>query len=177
MVDNKEFLFKGAMYYGFILGLYWAFKYIFFIISLYISSFYLIFIGMSLAVPFIAGYLTLKYKEKIGGFIRFSHAWQFGVWLYFFAALILSIEHFIFYQYIAPPDFIKESLEQTMNLLKDYKPAIQATEAIEQIDIRPISLTIQGIFNNIFYGIILSIPVAFFVSKHNNNTSSQQTNI
>ena len=39
--------------------------------------------------------------------------------LYFFAALIVSIEHFIFFQFIAPPDFLNNTMTQAIVALKN----------------------------------------------------------
>jgi hypothetical protein len=41
----------------------------------------------------------------------------------------------------------------------------EVINSINQTNFTPIHMTIQGIFNNIFYGIILSIPVATLVSR------------
>ena len=103
MEENKGLLLKCAMSYGLAMGIYWVIKYLFLIFGYSIPSLIFIYEGLSLAVPFIAYYLTKRYRQDIGGSISFFHAWRFGIMLYFFAALIVSIEHFIFFQFIAPP--------------------------------------------------------------------------
>ena len=85
--------------------------------------------------------------------------------LYFFAALIVSIEHFIFFQFIAPPDFLSNTMTQAIIALKNANFNSEVIEAIKQTNFTPIHLAIQQIFNNIFYGIILSIPVAALVCR------------
>ena len=153
MEENKGLLLKCAMSYGLAMGIYWVIKYLFLIFGYSIPSLIFIYEGLSLAVPLIAYYLTKRYRQDIGGSISFFHAWRFGIMLYFFAALIVSIEHFIFFQFIAPPDF----LNNTMNS--------EVIEVISRTNFTPIHMAIQGIFNNIFYGIILSIPVAALVCR------------
>jgi hypothetical protein len=54
---------------------------------------------------------------------------------------------------------------EIVKLLEEMKLDEQILESIREINITPIHLVIQGIFNNIFYGLILSIPVALFVKK------------
>ena len=98
MEENKGLLLKCAMSYGLAMGIYWVIKYLFLIFGYSIPSLIFIYEGLSLAVPFIAYYLTKRYRQDIGGSISFFHAWRFGIMLYFFAALIVSIEHFIFFQ-------------------------------------------------------------------------------
>lgn len=165
MEENKGLLLKYAMSYGVALGIYWVIKYLFLIFGYSIPSLILIYEGLSLAVPFIAYHLTKRYRQEIGGNISFFHAWRFGIMLYFFAALIVSIEHFIFFQFIAPPDFLSNTMTQAIAALKDANFSSELIEAISRTNITPIHMTIQGIFNNIFYGIILSIPVAALVCR------------
>ena len=165
MEENKGLLLKCAMSYGLTMGIYWVIKYLFLIFGYSIPSLIFIYEGLSLAVPFIAYYLTKRYRQDIGGSISFFHAWRFGIMLYFFAALIVSVEHFIFYQFIAPSDFISNTMTQAITALRSANFNNEMIDAIKQTNITPIHMAIQGIFNNIFYGIILSIPVAALVCR------------
>lgn len=116
-------------------------------------------------VPFIAFYMTWRYKIEAGGQISFFHAWQFGILLYFFAALIVSLVHYVFYAYLAPPGFLANSMEQTVELLKNSHIDPKLLDNVSQVDLSPIKMAIQGIFNNVFYGVILSLPVAFIIIR------------
>lgn len=167
-MEEKSSLLKWAMTYGLILGIYWGIKYIFFIIGVSYPMFNMVYWLLTLAVPFIAYYFTKKYRnEELSGNISFFHAWRYGIMLYFFAALIVSLVHFIFYQYIASPDFIAQAYNQTINMLKESQMNTAMLESLSKLTVpSPIQMAIQGIFNNIFYGIILSIPVAWIVSRH-----------
>ncbi|RHJ92569.1 DUF4199 domain-containing protein [Parabacteroides bouchesdurhonensis] len=167
MGEDKNMLLKGAMTYGLTMGIYWVIKYIFFIFSINIPVLNYVYLLLTFAVPFIAYYLTKKYREEIGGQISFFHAWRFGTMMYFFAALIVSLEHFIFYQFIAPPNFLPDVINQTLNTLKDTNIDTEIIESVGNMNFTPIHMAIQGIFNNIFYGIILSIPVAAILCKNN----------
>ncbi|WP_293740212.1 DUF4199 domain-containing protein [uncultured Parabacteroides sp.] len=165
MEENKGLLLKCAMSYGLAMGIYWVIKYLFLIFGYSIPALIYIYEVLSIAVPFIAYYLTKRYRQDIGGSISFFHAWRFGIMLYFFAALIVSIEHFIFFQFIAPPDFLSNTMTQAIIALKNANFNSEVIEAIKQTNFTPIHLAIQQIFNNIFYGIILSIPVAALVCR------------
>lgn len=96
MEENKGLLLKSAMTYGLVMGIFWVIKYLFFIFSNTVPSLNIVYLGLTLLVPFIAYYLTKRYKQDIGGTISFFHAWRFGTMLYFFAALIVALEHFVF---------------------------------------------------------------------------------
>ena len=165
MEENKNLLLKGAMTYGLAMGIYWVVKYIFFIFSVSVPSLSLVYWLLTLAVPFIAYYMTKRYRHDIGGRIRF------GTMLYFFAALIVSLEYFVFYQFIAPPDFVANAIGQLTTVLKDSQVSSEMIDSLSKIRISPIHMAIQGIFNNVFYGIILSIPVAALLCR-NNSTGS-----
>lgn len=171
MEDNKGLLLKCAMSYGLAMGIYWVIKYLFLIFGYSIPPLIFIYEGLSLAVPFIAYYLTKRYRQDIGGSISFFHAWRFGIMLYFFAALIVSVEHFVFYQFIAPPDFISNTMDQAVKVLKDANFDSEILETVKQTNITPIHMAIQQIFNNIFYGIIFSIPVAALVCRKQTTAS------
>lgn len=167
IMEEKSSLVKWAMTYGLIFGIYWSIKYIFFILGVQSPTLLVIYLLLTIAVPFIAYYFTQKYKnEGLDGEISFFHAWRFGIMLYFFAALIVSLVHFIFYQYIAPPDFISKALQQSVNVLQQTDPNNSIIGTLNTLPIpSPIQMAVQGIFNNIFYGILLSIPVALIVSR------------
>ena len=171
MEENKNLLLKGAMTYGLAMGIYWVVKYIFFIFSVSVPSLSLVYWLLTLAVPFIAYYMTKRSRHDIGGRISFFHAWRFGTMLYFFAALIVSLEYFVFYQFIAPPDFVANAIGQLTTVLKDSQVSSEMIDSLSKIRISPIHMAIQGIFNNVFYGIILSIPVAALLCR-NNSTGS-----
>jgi len=177
MGEDKSLLMKSAMRYGFAMGVYWIVKYSFFIFGFTIPMLSFIYWAFTLAVPFIAYFLTRRYKQDIGGQIGFFHAWQFGVLLYFFAAVIVSLVHYIFYQYIAPPDLLSNSVSQITDILKSSGIQQEAIESFSQLKISPIQMAIQGIFNNVFYGVILSIPVAALLCQNNKTGSITQDNI
>ena len=70
-----------------------------------------------------------------------------------------------FFQFIAPPDFLNNTMTQAIVALKNADFNSEVIEAISRTNFTPIHMAIQGIFNNIFYGIILSIPVAALVCR------------
>ena len=154
------------------MGIYWVVKYIFFIFSVSVPPFESCLLAIDARRPFHRLLHDEKrYRHDIGGRISFFHAWRFGTMLYFFAALIVSLEYFVFYQFIAPPDFVANAIGQLTTALKDSQVNSDMLDSLSNIRISPIHMAIQGIFNNVFYGIILSIPVAALLCR-NNSTGS-----
>lgn len=167
MEENKNLLLKGAMTYGFAMGIFWVVKYLFFIFGVSVPVLSYVYIFLTMAVPFVAYKMTKKYEQEVGKPISFFHAWRFGTMLYFFAALIVSLVHFVFYQFIAPPDFLSNAMGQMMEVLKAL-PVQMETEMVEQLSKTPLTpslMVIQGVFNNVFYGIIFSLPVAAILCR------------
>lgn len=156
---------SAAMSYGFSLGIFWIVKYIFYMFSMCFSYLVVIYWGMSLVVPYLAYLLTKRYREDLGGIISFSQAWRFGVLIYLFAAMLVSVMHYVFYRFVAPPDFLSSAVEQTIASLKQMQVDSKVISSIESMNFSPIHMALQGILNNIFYGIILSLPVAALVCR------------
>lgn len=156
---------SAAMSYGFSLGIFWIVKYIFYMFSMRFSYLVVIYWEMSLVVPYLAYLLTKRYREDLGGVISFSQAWRFGVLIYLFAAMLVSIMHYVFYRFVAPPDFLSSAVEQTIASLKQMQVDSKVISSIESMNFSPIHMALQGILNNIFYGIILSLPVAALVCR------------
>ena len=156
---------SAAMSYGFSLGIFWIVKYIFYMFSMRFSYLVVIYWGMSLVVRYLAYLLTKRYREDLGGVISFSQAWRFGVLIYLFAAMLVSVMHYVFYRFVAPPDFLSSAVEQTIVSLKQMQVDSKVISSIESMNFSPIHMALQGILNNIFYGIILSLPVAALVCR------------
>ena len=156
---------SAAMSDGFSLGIFWIVKYIFYMFSMRFSYLVVIYWGMSLVVPYLAYLLTKRYREDLGGVISFSQAWRFGVLIYLFAAMLVSVMHYVFYRFVAPPDFLSSAVEQTIVSLKQMQVDSKVISSIESMNFSPIHMALQGILNNIFYGIILSLPVAALVCR------------
>ncbi len=166
MKENKSILLSSAMRYGLSLGLFWIIKYVFFMLGNTTPAFTIIYWGMSLSVPFLAYFLTKRYRDDIGGNIGFFHAWQFGILLYFFAAILVSLLHFVYYKYIADPNLLSNAFIQTVQMMYDAGVDSQVLEKMKQINLTPIHMALQGILNNVLYGVFLSIPVAAFCKRN-----------
>lgn len=167
-MEEKNSLLKWAMTYGLFMGLYWAFKYIFFILSCVYMQFSLVFLFLSMAVPFIAYYFTKKYRDQgLGGSISFYHAWRFGIMLYFFAALIVAVVHFIIYRFIlSPEEFFSKLYEQAILRLQEMHLDSGTVESMQKLPVLTATqMVVQSVFNNIFWGIVFSVPVAWIVSR------------
>ena len=96
-------------------------------------------------------------------------AWIFCLLMYTFAALLVSVVHYIFFRYVDGGFMIatyRSLLDELQNTMPEMNEAVaQYHQAVDLVAaMTPIELTIQLIMNNIFYGMLLALPTALVVS-------------
>lgn len=179
MTANRSYLQKYAMHFGTYMGAYWILKFILFPLGFHIPFFSLLFVILTLAVPFIGYYYTKMYRDKIcGGRIRFSHAIVFSIFMYMFASLLVAVAHYVYFQFI-DHGFIINSYITLWNELMTTTPALMENKEIikETIDtvrsLSAIDITMQILSWDVFWGSILSIPTALMVMKNTKPVSNK----
>lgn len=155
------------------MGVFWIIKFIFLPLGFNFPLLQLCFVLCTLFVP-ILGYLySLKFRNTCcGGTISFSRAFIFTVCMYIFAAMLTAVAHYVYFQFI-DKGFLMDMYRQQLNDLKTIAQDNLAN-SIDQIMIAfdtvaaltPIQLTFQLISQNVFYGVILSLPTALLVMKY-----------
>ena len=167
MEEKRDLLFKSAMFYGLLLGAFWVVKYMFFIIGTIYPVLDSVSVILAPLTVVLAYLFTKVYKVILGGKIRFGQAWKFGVLLFFFASLIESLPQYVFYRYIATPDYMNALVEQAAVLADAMKLGGQMKEEItaQFASMTPIRLTFQGIVTNVIYGILFSVPIAAILCR------------
>lgn len=160
-----------AMVYGTAMGIFWILKFMLvpFIFSVPFTS--LCFLGLTVAVPFLGYSFARQYRNRYcsDGCVGFMQAWMFCLLMYAFAALLASVAHYVFFQYVDGGamvatyrellDELQRTAPEMEEMVKQYR---QAADLIAGMT--PIDLTIQLILNNLFYGMLLALPTAFIVS-------------
>lgn len=171
---------RCAMQLGTYIGGYWILKFILFPLGLTIPFLSLLFIVLTLGVPFIGYYYARMYrKQACENSISFVHAWIFTVSMYMFAALLVAVAHYIYFRFI-DNGYIISTFESQLELLAQSGiPRIDAyidmyNEALVAVrTLTPIDITIQMISFNVFCGSLLAIPTALFVMRQE---KSEQNN-
>lgn len=172
MTEKKINLQWCAMHFGTYMGIYWIAKFILFPTGLNHSTLLLLFIVLTIAVPFVGYRYARSFRDNVcGGTISFSRSWLFLFFMYLFAALLTAVAHYIYFRffdnglfsdtYIANIESLKavpafaEAMDQS---------SIEAT--IETIrSLTPIKMTMQWFTNNMFWGSILALITSLFVAK------------
>lgn len=164
-----------AMMYGTSMGLFWILKFMLvpFIFTVPFTS--LFFLGLTAAVPFLGYFFARQYRNRYcpDGKVGFMQAWLFCLLMYVFAALLASVAHYVFFQYVdggsmvatytTMLDELQQQAPEMNELVEQYR---QAADLIASMT--PIELTMQLIMNNLFYGMLLALPTAFIVAQKRN---------
>jgi|GEM_PF-47102 len=146
--------YKYAADYGFILGGYIA---VFFILDFLFpnSAFVSILETLGLfCTPIVCYYISKQYRDKAwGGYIRFGQVWSFGIMLFFFASLLMSVLYFLHTKYINT-DFLtiryNESIHliEKMQVLKKYEN--YRIELLNAFIARGVQTPIQYVFDQLW---------------------------
>ena len=169
--QNKP-LKEYAMRFGTAMGIFWIFKFIFLPLGFKVPFLQLLFIILTCLVPFLGYRYARTFREKYcGGEISFIQAYAFVIFMYFFASMLTTVGHFIYFNFI-DNGFITDSYLAQLEMLKsnvtgDMEASVdQLIETFNLIaEISPVQLTIKLFFQNIFYGSLLALPTALFVMK------------
>lgn len=132
MTNYKPTLQECAMRYGTGMGLLWAFKFMLFPLGLRIPFLQLLFIVLTIGVPFLGYIFAKKFRERhCGGSITFSRAFLFTTFMYMFASLFVAVVHYIYFRYI-DGGFVFEAYRSILNQFKETAGA-ELTTSLEPI--------------------------------------------
>lgn len=154
-----------SMRYGQKMGFFWVFKYVFFILGVSWPFFSYVYWGLTFLVPLILAYYLL-HNRMFSMSTTFLKDWSLSILIFFFSALIVSLAHYIFYQFLAPPNYIADSFQSAVDVVMNSGASDLLKETMAALPTpTPIQMTLQGILNNVFYGVIVSLPVAAITSR------------
>ena len=164
MTNYKPTLQECAMRYGTGMGLLWAFKFMLFPLGLRIPFLQLLFIVLTIGVPFLGYIFAKKFRERhCDGSITFSRAFLFTTFMYMFASLFVAVVHYIYFRYI-DGGFVFEAGAALTTSLNQFEEAIDLLSGLT-----PLEMTFQLISQNMFYGMLMAIPTALIVMRKKKN--------
>ena len=172
MTNNRSLMHRNAMLMGTWLGGFWIFKFIFFPLGLLYPFCSMIFMGLTISMPYMAYKWVNMYRDNmLGGSITFAHAYMFSLYMFLFASLLTTIAHYVYFAFI-DQGFLYETYSQTTTMLevqggKEIQElTAQFNEALDAFKtLTPIDITLNIMSWNFTCGIFLSLIIALFVKK------------
>ena len=183
MKQEQTSMLHYAMNFGAVAGVYYIGKFCLFPLSLHSTMAALLFLGLTLVVPFLIYQLVKRYRDQYcGGYIQFTHALAFSMLTMAFGSLLAAAAHYIYFAYIdggAMTGALVQSIEQLQSIDLSTLEGTN-TEAIAQFNqyiemmqqtaqqvqaMKPIDMTIGMLSNNISWSVILSLPIALIIKK------------
>ena len=169
MEIQQSKVYNAAMWHGLILAIYLVIRFFFMVSSADSTILNLLFIFITIGVPFVAYYLGKDFKKKTDEELTYRNFYSHGFFMFFFASLILAAVEYVYYGFINT-EFITEqynTLLQNIEILKQTMP--DATQIEEMVNDSPIPTASQMAMQNVwmysFAGIIISLINAYILNK------------
>lgn len=157
------------MWHGLILAIYLVIRFFFMVSSADSTFLNLLFIFITIGVPFVAYYLGKDFKKKSNEELTYRNFYSHGFFMFFFASLILAAVEYVYYGFINT-EFITEqynTLLQNIEIIKQTMP--DASQIEEIVNASPIPTASQMAMQNVwmysFVGIIISLINAYILNK------------
>ena len=172
MTDNRKTFQEAAMRYGTVMGIFWTLKFVLFPMGMQNPMLLMAFFLLTLTVPVAGFFLVRQYRDKeCGGTINFARAFLFTSFMYLFAALFVTIAHYIYFRYMDNGLIVstyRDMLTQMDAIATgDMKASLdQFQQALDIIaGLSPLEISIQLITQNVFYCTLIALPTALLVMR------------
>lgn len=186
--QEQPTMIQCAMNLGAVVGLYYIGKFCLFPLSLHSTLAAMLFLGLTLMVPFLAYRITKLYRDRyMGGSIDFTQAFIFTLLIMAFGSLLAAAAHYIYFAYIDSGAMVG-ALEQSIAQLSAIDlSALEGAENVEAMEatkaqfaqyismmeqtatqlraMTPIEMTMGMLSNNVSWSIVIALPAALFASK------------
>jgi hypothetical protein len=121
---------------------------------------------LALSTPFIVGWRLSKFRNyALDGVISFRRALAYSWYTFFYASLLFAIAQFLYFRFMNN-GVITSMMMQTANMMIPYYKAqgMSAAEIHSAVNmlttLSPLQITFLFMMQNIFIGLIISLPIA-----------------
>ena len=172
MTEKKRTFQEDTMRYGTIMGIFWTLKFILFPLGMQRPLLLMAFFLLTLIVPVVGFFLARQYRDReCEGILSISRAFLFTSFMYKFAALFVTIAHYIYFRYMdngyivsCYQDMLTQVTTTATGELKESMDQFQ--QALDIIStLSPLEISIQLITQNIFYCTLIALPTALLVKR------------
>lgn len=166
-----------AMLDGLWLGLYWSFGLLCLLKGLTNTTLGMLSLMVAISVPVLGGWFAHRFEKSVrpDGRVTYLKALLYSLFLYLYAAIILAIVTFIYFNWFDNGSFANTYImmlhspdmeavlsssetQQSLGIGKDFVKNLE--EVVRQLT--PIDYTSACFDTAIFFGIVLSFPTAIF---------------
>lgn len=171
---EQAVLTRYATFCGTLMGLFWLAKFTLVPLGIIIPPLMLLFLGLSLFVPFVAYVMARSYRNRYcAGVIGFGQAWIFLFLTFLYASLLTAMGYFIYFRFI-DGGFILNSLEEMVEEFLSSLPQLQREQMGAQMrelinaqrSLTPITIALQQMSQNLMLGAIMALLIAPFVKRN-----------
>lgn len=160
------------MKYGTVMGIFWTLKFVLFPLGMENPLLLMAFFLLTLIVPVVGFFLVRQYRDReCEGVLPFSRAFLFTSFMYMFAALFVTMAHYIYFRYMDNGMIVNtyQDMLTQMNAVAtdDLKPSLEQFQQVLDLiaSLSPLEISIQLITQNIFYCTLIALPTAWVVMR------------
>ncbi len=126
---------------------------------------------LAMATPFLVGWLLQRFRNyALGGHISFRRSLVFSVLTFFYASMIFALAQYLYFRFLDQGTFLSNLMDDIKGLKEVYAqngmPVKELEDGVALIgSLPPIQLAFMFMMQNIFVGLVLSVPVALVCKK------------
>lgn len=126
---------------------------------------------LAMATPFLVGWLLCRFRNfALDGHISFRRSFAFSVLTFFYASIIFALAQYLYFRYLDQGIFLSNLMDNVKVLKEAYAQNGMSVKELEEAvtlvgTLPPIQLAFMFMMQNIFMGLVLSVPVALLCKK------------
>lgn len=126
---------------------------------------------LAMATPFLVGWLLQRFRnDALGGHISFRRSYAFSMLTFFYASIVFALAQCLYFRFLDDGNFLSILMEDVKQLQEVYAqngmPVKELEDGAALIGTLPaIQLAFMFMMQNIFVGLVLSVPVALICKK------------
>jgi hypothetical protein len=173
--ENRSYLLEYTMNAGILLGLFWAFKYLFVILGDKYPGMNVIGSTLSVGTPVLLYYFLVKYNAgRMDREMRFGQGVQFAILLFFFASILEALVVYIHIRWIDPA-YIARLYDSMVEIAKTLEVGKATVARLAELPLPdPFTYILSSvIMADVFIGLLLSlliVPLALRFTPRQNNS-------
>ncbi len=123
---------------------------------------------LALATPFIVGWRLARFRDyALDGLISFRRSFAFSCYTFFYASLMFALVQYLYFTFLdngRMADMLDDTIKVMAPLYKEKGISTQELNAAAEvfISLSPIYVAITFMVQNLFIGLLLSLPIALF---------------